>query len=229
VVDSYSRFLLACRALRATDSRSTIAVFRELFQEYGLPRVLRTDNGVPFATRAIAGLSPLAVWCIRLGIRPERIERGQPQQNGRHERLHKTLKAETTRPAASSFRTQQQWFDTFRVCYNGERPHEALGQKPPATKYECSPRPYPTHLPRLRYQRGVFVRRVTSIGQFAWQGKPVWLTSMLAGQDVGLEELSADHWTVSFGPLILGDFNPHTRVLVPAVRWASAISPLNPV
>jgi putative transposase len=108
VVDSYSRFLLACRALHATDSRSTIAVFRELFQEYGLPRVLRTDNGVPFATRAIVGLSPLAVWCIRLGIRPERIERGQPQQNGRHERLHKTLKAETTRPAASSFRTQQQ-------------------------------------------------------------------------------------------------------------------------
>jgi putative transposase len=229
VVDSYSRFLLACRALRATDSRSTIAVFRELFQEYGLPRVLRTDNGVPFATRAIAGLSPLAVWCIRLGIRPERIERGQPQQNGRHERLHKTLKAETARPAASSFRTQQQWFDTFRVCYNGERPHEALGQRPPVTNYECSPRPYPAHLPRLRYAPGVVVRRVTSIGQFAWQGKLVWLTSMLAGQDVGLEEVDGEHWTVSFGPLILGDLNPHTRMLVPAVRWAPPSSPLNPV
>lgn len=227
VVDSYSRFLLSCRALSSTESRATIAVFRELFRDFGLPNVLRTDNGIPFATRAIGGLSPLAVWCIRLGIRPERIEPGQPQQNGRHERLHKTLKAETTRPAARDFRRQQAYFDAFRTCYNGERPHEALGQHPPSCRYEKSRRPYPHRLPPLEYHPGVHVRRVSSIGVAVWGGHRVFLTTMLAGQDVGFEEGPSECWTIAFGPLVLGDFNPGTGIFVPAVRWSP--SPLTPV
>lgn len=227
VVDSYSRFLLSCRALPSTESGATIAVFRELFRDFGLPGVLRTDNGIPFATRAIGGLSPLAVWCIRLGIRPERIEPGKPQQNGRHERLHKTLKAETTRPAASGFRRQQQYFDAFRACYNGERPHEALGQQPPSCRYEKSRRPYPRRLPSLEYGAGVQVRRVSSIGVAVWNRHRIFLSTMLAGQDVGFAEGHGDHWTIAFGPLVLGDLNPGSGIFVPAVRWTS--SPLNPV
>jgi transposase InsO family protein len=221
IVDFHSRFLLECRALSGTDSSSTIRVFREVFKRYGLPRVLRTDNGVPFATRAIAGLSPLAVWCIRLGIRPERIEPGKPQQNGRHERLHKTLKAETARPSAPSMRQQQKWFDAFRSSYNDERPHEALNQRPPGTRYTSSVRPYPRCLAPMLYPTGVIVRQVTCIGQFSWFGKPVWVSTALAGQQLGIEEESPGHWTVSFGSLILGEFDPQKRSLSDAPRWKS--------
>lgn len=219
VVDFYSRYLLECHALAGTQSWSTVSVFREIFKRYGIPRVLRTDNGVPFATRAIAGLSPLAVWCIRLGIRPERIEPGKPQQNGRHERMHRTLKAETTRPAAASMRSQQDRFETFRHCYNDERPHEALDQQTPATRYATSSRPYPTRIPPLCYGPGVIVRRVSVTGQFGWYSRLVWVSSLLAGQQVGIEEETPGHWTVSFGSLILGDFDPQKRILKEAPRW----------
>jgi putative transposase len=219
VVDFYSRYLLECRALAGTESPPTMAVFRELFKRYGMPRVLRTDNGVPFATRGIAGLSALSVWCIRLGIRTERIERGKPQQNGRHERMHRTLKAETTRPSAASMRGQQSRFDAFRQCYNDERPHEALDQQPPVTRYAASTRPYPLRIPPLTYGPGVIVRRVSVTGQFGWYRRLVWVSSLLAGQQVGIEEENPGHWIVSFGSLILGDFDPQKRILKEAPRW----------
>jgi transposase InsO family protein len=236
VADVYSRFLLGCTALHTTDTILARAVFARLFEEYGLPRVLRTDNGIPFAApTALGQLSALAVWWIRLGIQPERIAPGKPQQNGRHERMHRTLKAETTKPAAHTWRGQQRRFDQFRTEFNGQRPHEALGQQPPASWYTASVRPYPRRLPRIEYAPGVTVRRVTSIGQFAWRGRLVFLSSVLAGQDIGLEEVSDEQWAIAFGPLNLAYINPSTTRLTPAVFWryspinSDHISPIIPV
>jgi putative transposase len=220
VADVYSRFLVGCTALRATDTILTRSVFERLFREYGLPRVLRTDNGVPFAAPlALGHLSSLAVWWIRLGIQPERIDPGKPQQNGRHERMHRTLKAETAMPPALTWRGQQQRFDRFRACFNEERPHEALGQQPPASWYSASACPYPRRLPALHYLTGVEVRRVNTVGQVVWHGHSLFLTSVLAGEYVGLEEESEDHWSVAFGPLNLAYLRPSTMQLTPSVFW----------
>lgn len=227
VADAYSRFLLACRALRSTEARTARSVFHTLFQEYGLPEVIRTDNGVPFATpRALGQLSALAIWWIRLGIRPERIEPGQPQQNGRHERMHRTLKAETTRPTASSWHQQQQRFDWFRDVFNTQRPHEALGQLTPASYYTGSPRPYPARLPALEYAAGIDVRRVNAMGQFAWHTHRVFLSQCLIGQDIGIEPGDDRRWRVRFGSLILGHFDLETKTFKPHVCWSP--SPINP-
>lgn len=226
VADAYSRFLVGCTALRATDAILTRSVFERTFREYGLPRVIRTDNGVPFAaSTALGQLSSLAVWWIRLGIQPERIERGKPQQNGRHERMHRTLKAETAKPPALSWRAQQQRFDRFRRCFNEERPHEALGQQPPASWYAASPCPYPRRLPSLIYASGVDVRRVNTVGQFAWRGHYLFLSSVLAGELIGLEEVSDDWWSIAFGPLNLAYVRPSTMQLTPSVFWR--YSPIN--
>lgn len=227
VADLYSRYLLGCTALCATDAILTRVVFERLFREYGLPRVLRTDNGVPFAAPVALGqLSTLAVWWIRLGIQPERIAPGKPQQNGRHERMHRTLKAETAKPPAHSWLAQQRRFDQFRQCFNAERPHEALGQQPPASWYAASPRPYPRRLPTVHYPAGVDVRHVTSVGQFVWRGHPYFLTSVLAGEYVGLEAESDTHWSVRFGPLNLAYLELATMQLTPAVFWR--YSPITP-
>src|SRR5829696_2502091 len=151
IADGASRYLLACRALTSVRTVEARPVFERLFRMYGLPVRLRSDNGVPFATTALARLSPLSVWWIRLGIRPELIEPGHPEQNGRHERMHKTLKAEATRPPARDRRAQQRAFDRFRTEFNDERPHEALAQGTPASCYTASPRPYPMRLAPLEY------------------------------------------------------------------------------
>lgn len=223
VADAYSRFLLGCTALRAPDAILTRTVFQRLFEEYGLPRVLRTDNGVPFASPpALGQLSSLAVWWIRLGIRPERIRPGKPQENGRHERMHRTLKAETAKPPASSWRAQQHRFDRFRTCFNEQRPHEALGQLPPATWYSRSSRPYPRRLPPILYRDGVEVRKVNATGQFVWRGSLIFLSSVLAGQYVGLEEVADDRWSAAFGSLHLGYVYPSTMKFTPAVFWQSS-------
>lgn len=227
VLDAYSRYLLGVRALESTKGAATTAEFRRLFQEHGLPTVIRTDNGPPFGSTAIARLTPLAVWWIRLGIRPERITPGHPQENGAHERMHRTLKAETTRPAAPTWRGQQRRFDQFRDSYNTERPHEALGLRPPSTVYATSPRPYPKRLPKPDYPAGIDVRRVTSIGQACWRGSYFFLSSLLAGQDVGIEQITEHRWTVAFGPLILGHINALSLTFEPAVYWRP--SPVIPV
>jgi transposase InsO family protein len=236
VLDACSRYLLGCRAMESTRGHPVIDAFRRVFREYGMPAVIRTDNGPPFGSgAAIARLSPLAVWWIRLGIRPERITPGQPQENGAHERMHRTLKAETTRPAAASWRGQQQRFDLFRMSYNNERPHEALGQRAPRELYTASPRPFPKRLPPLEYPPGTDVRRVTSIGQTCWRGTHIFLSSLLAGQDVGIEQVTEQRWTVAFGPLILGHVNAVTSTFEPAVYWRpspitpDSDSPINPV
>ena len=204
VTDNYSRYLLGCQALRSTCVADSRAVFRRLFQEYGLPARIRTDNGVPFATVSLARLSRLSAWWVRLGVRPELIEPGKPQQNGRHERMHRTLKAETTRPPAHSRRSQQRLFNRFRQEYNEERPHEAIELQTPASCYGPSPRPFPEKLPRLEYPSHYEKRYVSRNGGIRWNCSWVNVSITCAGEYVGLEEIDDGRWDVYFGPLKLG-------------------------
>ncbi len=171
VADGYSRYLLACQGLRTTAVRPSKAVFRRLFEEYGLPRIIRTDNGVPFATTALGRLSNLSAWWIRLGITPELIEPGRPAQNGRHERMHKTLKAEATRPPSGSLSAQQVRLNRFRREFNEDRPHEALGQDTPSSWYHRSRRQLPRKLAPFGYPVRFEVRLVSTNGSRRWRCK----------------------------------------------------------
>jgi transposase InsO family protein len=209
--DGFSRYLLACRGLTSTATAECRPVFTRLFQEYGLPEILRTDNGVPFATGALGRLSQLSVWWIRLGIYPELIEPGQPQQNGRHERMHRTLKRATARPPAPTRRSQQARFEAFRLEYNTVRPHEALRDETPASLYTRSPRPYPSTLPPLEYPGHYEVRLVSANGGIRWQAQWVNVSHVLAGEYIGLEEIDSGEWDLYFGALKLGRF--HERLL----------------
>jgi putative transposase len=204
VADGYSRLLLGCQALSSTRVQEAKPVFTRLFKEFGLPKRIRTDNGVPFATNTLARLSQLSAWWVRLGILPEFIEPGKPQQNGRHERMHRTLKAETTRPPAATRRAQQHTFDRFRQEFNCERPHEALDMQTPASRYEVSPREMPTKLPPLEYPDRFEVRYVSANGGIRWHHQWVNVSHVCVGAYVGLEELDDGVWHVYFGPLNLG-------------------------
>lgn len=207
VMDHKSRFLLGCRNFRGTCLEQTKAEFEKLFREYGLPWRIRTDNGVPFASVSPGGISQLSKWWIRLGIMPERIEPGKPQQNGRHERMHRTLKQETARPPTETIALQQHRFDLFRQDYNYERPHESLGQQPPASCYQPSPRPMPERLPELEYP-GHFLRVYVNPNGVVYQGgHRVYVGGVLKGEYVGLEEVADGVWDVFFGPLRLGSFD----------------------
>ena len=210
VVDGYSRFLLACQGLLSTKHSDSRPVFLRLFQEHGLPKIIRTDNGVPFATTALARLSLLSVWWIRLGIYPELIQPAHPEQNGRHERMHRTLKAETTRPPRGNLSSQQRRFNQFQQEYNQQRPHEALDLETPASRYHPSPRQIPRRLPTLDYPAHYELRLVSRNGGIRWNHQWVNVTHTLGGQYVGLEEIDNDIWDVYFGPLKLGRFNERT-------------------
>jgi hypothetical protein len=179
-------------------------VFSRLFHEYGLPQYIRTDNGVPFATNTLARLSRLSAWWVRLGVLPQLIEPGKPQQNGRHERMHRTLKAETTRPPAASLRSQQKRFDAFRLEFNEQRPHEALGQRTPASVYQASSRQMPATLPPLEYPDRFEVRYVSANGGIRWNHKWVNVSTACVGEYVGLEEIDDGVWNIYFGALRLG-------------------------
>ena len=206
ICDGYSRYLRACRALGSTASGGARPVFERLFREHGLPERIRSDNGVPFATIALARLSALSVWWLRLGILPDLTEPSSPQQNGRHERMHRTLKAETTKPAAACASAQQRVFDRFRREYNTERPHEALGQATPASHYTPSPRPYPARLPAPEYPPHWEVRRVSRNGGVRWGDAWVNVSHVLAEESVAFEEVADGVWQVYFGPLRIGRF-----------------------
>lgn len=208
VTDGYSRYLLACDAYCQPTSQELITTFTRLFTEYGLPEVIRTDNGTPFATTAVSGLSRVSIWWIKLGIRPERIAPGRPQQNGRHERMHRTLGGET-QPAAD-LPAQQAVFETFRAEYNTVRPHEALAQRPPATCYTRSPRALPAVVPPVTYPLRLAVRTVRADGYVKWDGQLVFLSEALIGEDVGWEPLDARLWRVYFAHLPLGVWDTHT-------------------
>jgi hypothetical protein len=182
-------------------------VFWAAFQEYGLPKIIRSDNGVPFATTAIGRLSRLSIWWIRLGIYPELIEPGKPQQNGRHERMHKTLKQQTTRPPAATMRGQQRRFDQFRREFNEVRPHEALGQKTPASCYAPSPTAFPSKLPPIEYPAHFEKRLMSRNGGFRWASQRVPLSHLLEGQYIGLEEVGDGIWDVYFSHVRLGQMD----------------------
>jgi putative transposase len=204
VADGFSRYLLGCQALGSTAGEEAKPIFTRLFKEYGLPKRIRTDNGVPFATNTLARLSTLSAWWVRLGILPELIEPGCPAQNGRHERMHRTLKAETTRPAAGSLAAQQRRFNSFREEFNHERPHEALDQQTPAACYTPSQRPMPDRLPSLEYPDRFEVRYVSANGGIRWNSRWVNVSIVCVGDYVALEEIDDGIWNVYFGPLRLG-------------------------
>lgn len=224
--DTFSRFVIGTTALSSTASLPVEIAFTRHFEEFGLPKVIRSDNGVPFASpSAIGRLSKLSVWWIRLGIRPERIEPGEPQQNGTHERMHKTLKADATRPPSSSLTEQQIRFDRFRREYNDERPHESLGQETPASRYSPSARSFPSRLPDLIYPANCEVRVVTQSGAINFGSQRFQLSTALTNQEVGLEEIDEDLWSVSFGPLVLGTLHHPSSTFIDEVRWKTVDPP----
>jgi len=213
VTDGYSRYLLGCQGLNSTAVAEAKPVFTRLFKEYGLPKRIRTDNGVPFATNTLARLSSLSAWWVRLGVLPELIEPGKPQQNGRHERMHRTLKAETTRPAAGSLAAQQRKFNTFREEFNNERPHEALDMQTPASLYRPSIREMPEKLPPFEYPDRFELRYVSANGGIRWGRDWINISTVCIGEYVGLEEIDDGIWNVYFGPLKLGRLNErHMRI-----------------
>jgi transposase InsO family protein len=215
LTDAYSRFLLRCRAVPKTDGSHVRAVLESAFREYGLPEAIRTDNGPPFASTGLAGLSRLSVWWIRLGIRPERIDPGCPQQNGRHERFHLTLKTETASPPQATLSLQQRAFLDFEREYNRIRPHEALGQLVPAAVYRVSSRAFPLHLPDPVYPFVVTRRRVSAAGHFGWRSRQIYVSVLLEGQDVALRALDDDLFEVLFGPLLLGWLDAPSATFTP--------------
>lgn len=212
ISDAFSRMLLCCDIVPKPDYDHVRPAFERTFREHGLPVAIRTDNGPPFASVGVAGLSPLSVWWVKLGILPERIQPGHPEQNGRHERMHGTLEQETMRPPAATPAAQQLRYNEFRQDYNTVRPHQALGQVPPATLYVPSPRPYPGRVDAPHYPAMTEVRRVRSNGQIKWRGQLVFVGEALVGELVGISE-QQDAWLVSFGPVPLGLLRPNQATL----------------
>jgi transposase InsO family protein len=206
IIDAYSRFLIRCEGVQDPDGREVQRIFDSAFTEYGLPAAIRSDNGPPFASIGAGGLTKLSVWWLRLGIRVERIEPGKPQQNGRQERFHRTLKAETANPPAHGLRSQQRVFDVFRREYNEQRPHEALGHKTPSTTFALSPRRYPR--PLMRFSSGVpweTTLRVDKNGRILWGNSRLFISSALAHEDIEIRyESGLEQWHVVFGPLSIG-------------------------
>ena len=210
VADAYSRFLFCCSARLSTKQTEARPIFERLFREYGLPDAIRTDNGAPFATPAFCGLSQLSVWWIKLGIRHQRIEPGRPEQNGRHERMHRTLKAEATRPPAHHQQAQQARFDRCCCEYNEERPHEALNYRTPASLYRPSARPMPATLPAPAYPGHSLVRRVSNAGTFRFQSRQIFISDTLLQEDIALEETADGIWSVYFYDVLLARLDERT-------------------
>lgn len=231
LTDAFSRYLLCCQGLYYPDGPSVRPFFDRAFREYGLPWAIRSDNGVPFASRAIAGLSRLSVWWIKLGIRPERIEPGKPQQNGRHERMHQTLKKETASPPADTPREQQERFDLFVTRYNQVRPHEALEMHTPSDVYQPSVRAYPDHEPVVAYPYRWTTRPVEQKGDVYLQGQRVFLSEVLSHELVGFEQVTDRYWRVYFRWVLLGVFDSATsQLLTPAqLRRHPELQPKTPV
>jgi hypothetical protein len=213
ITDTYGRFLLRCEAVDRQDYRHTRPIFESAFREYGLPKALRTDNGAPFASLAAGGLSELSVWWVKLGIWPDRIDPGHPEQNGRHERMHLTLKQECCQPAAATLCEQQLQLDRFRQVFNHERPHQALDFETPASVYVPSPRTYPNHIEDPVYPGGFIQRRVRTNGEIRWRGGLVFISTVLPGEAVGITE-GALGYDVYFGPVLLGRINVKGEKLI---------------
>ena len=215
VADQHTRFLLACKGMLSTEHDPVFKAFDRLFREYGLPAAIRTDNGVPFATVAIHGLSRLSVWWMRLGIQHQRILPGCPQQNGKHERMHKTLKAEATRPPKANLRQQQRAFDAFVTLYNDERPHDALDGKTPASLYKPSNRTYDGKLPPYNYPGHFILKRVNNAGTIKLGKKLLFLATPLKQNIVGLEEVDDGIWAIHFCNVLLAHVDERNCIVRP--------------
>jgi transposase InsO family protein len=213
VTDACSRYLLRSQAVEKTDTERVRAIFEAAFREYGLPWAIRTDNGAPFASSAVGGLSRLAVWWIKLGIEHERIQAGHPEQNGRHERMHRTLKQDLH--PAPDWRGQQRELDRFRHNFNQVRPHEALDMQTPASVYEPSPRPYPAREPEVEYPDSMEVRTVKSHGHFRWKKKDYFLTEVLWGEPIGLLPVGDGLFNIYFADRPLVGFDTERGKLIP--------------
>jgi putative transposase len=208
VMDGASRYLLYNRHLKPVTYRKVRAVFERLFRLHGMPSTIRTDNGGPFASIGPAGLSQLAVWWLKLGLRLERIDVGRPEQNGRHERMHLTLKQQVCVPVANDLNQQQRELDRFRTYYNTDRPHEALGQRTPASVYHRSARAYPARLEPLVYADDCEVRRVRSNGTIKWHGRAIYISQALRGELLGVKTNAEAGYPVYFGNILLGVIEP---------------------
>ena len=213
ISDQHSRYLLTCHSLRNVQTIGARPAFERAFREYGLPRAIRTDNGVPFATQAIHGLSQLNVWWMRLGIQHQRILPAHPQQNGAHERMHKTLKASAIRPPRATLTAQQRAFDAFRTEYNEVRPHDTLHGRTPASVYRPSPRPYPRRVPPIEYPGHYLVKRITSGGTFRFGRRLLFLATPLEGYDVGLDEVDNGIWSIYFCNVLIARLDERTYVI----------------
>lgn len=218
ISDAHSRYLLRVQSMTETSHEPVRALFEATFREYGLPGAIRTDNGTPFASHGIGGLSRLSVWWLKLGIVPERIEPGQPQQNGRHERMHLTLKQETADPARTNLRRQQEAFDRFRDVFNEERPHEALGQLCPGTVYARSVREYREATRAVEYPETMEVRSVKGNGVFNWRGQVVFLGEALGRERIGLAQVDDGCCAVYFCRHPLGIVDERRRKVVDATE-----------
>lgn len=228
VTDHASRFILLCEALQSTREEPVIVAFERLFRERGLPAAIRSDNGVPFASpNGLFNLSKLSVWWLRLGIAIERIKPGHPQQNGRHERMHLTLKKETARPPAANAVQQQERFDAFVAEFNAERPHEALDMAVPAERYAPSPRPY-RGLPELEYPLHDRDIVITACGRLCLHRKKINISTVLAGQRIGIKEVDDGIWLVSFMTYDLGYVDLEQRTLQPLDNpFGTRLSPMS--
>jgi putative transposase len=219
VRDAFSRHVLRCDALLAATYRDTRQRFERAFVEFGLPARIRSDNGRPFASSGLAGLSRLNVWWLRLGIGLERIAPGHPEQNGSHEQFHAVLKAATTRPPAATARSQQRRFDAFRRVYNEQRPHQALHGQVPADLYRPSPRAWPSRVPPLEYPSHWEVRSVASNGDIAWQGRRLFVSAALAEHALAFEEVDDALFTVWFGEIALARFDARQWRWTELLMW----------
>ena len=213
IADLHTRYLLACHGLLSTKGQGVRPVFDRLFREYGLPRAIRTDNGVPFATCGIHGLSQLNVWWIRLGIQHQRILPASPQQNGAHERMHRTLKAATARPPQAHLPAQQRAFNRFRVLYNDERPHQFLGGRTPASLYQPSARRYTGGLPPIEYPGHYIPKRVTNAGTIRFKKRLLFIANSLKQHVLGLEEVDDGVWSIYFCHILLARIDERDYIL----------------
>jgi transposase InsO family protein len=227
VTDAFSRAALCCRALTSTHREPVQAALERTFREWGLPLRLRSDNGQPFRTPKGGTISQLGVWLVKLGIVPEYISPGKPQENGRHERFHRTLKAETCIPPSHSLRAQQRRFDIFRREYNDDRPHEALGQLTPMNFHFASYRQFPKHLESPIYPADYELRRIDRAGTLRWRGRSLYIGQGLVNEEVGLVEVELDTWEIYFGPILVGRL--HDALLRAGVVQPAWVSPMSSV
>jgi len=226
ICDRYSRMLLKCQALPNTSTELAKPVWVATFREHGLPRIIRTDNGAPFSSIGIGGLSRLSAWWIRLGIIPERIAPANPQQNGSHENMHRAFKQDVATHPGANLKLQQCANDRFVYDYNYVRPHEALEMRVPADLYQGSRRAYPLILPPLEYPASYTVRQVRTNGDIKWRGDHLFISEILTGEPVGLDQIDDQHWALYYGPVPLAILDSHRKRLVPPPKSATLLKQL---